>query len=139
MLAPMSSFATFRKCDFQVHSCRDPNWRGARPVGLGDKLPDWTNATEADVEAARKTWANGLVDLLHGMKHMRQLLFSTHNANLVVNGAAKFVTFTCNNDAGHRVVEHRGSIDQPDVRLAITETMEGGEKAFKDRQRKYGF
>jgi chromosome segregation protein len=67
------------------------------------------------------------------------LLFSTHNANLVVNGAAEFVAFMCNNDAGQRVVEHQGSIDQPKVRLAITETMEGGEKAFKDRQHKYGF
>jgi type III restriction enzyme len=80
-----------------------------------------------------------VVELLHGMKHKRQLLFSTHNANLVVNGAAEFVAFLCNNEAGERVVEHRGAIDQRDVRLAITETMEGGEKAFKDRQRKYGF
>ena len=80
-----------------------------------------------------------VVELLHGMKHKRQLLFSTHNANLVVNGAAEFVAFMCNNDTGQRVVEYRGSIDQTDVRLAITDTMEGGEKAFKDRQRKYGF
>jgi chromosome segregation protein len=80
-----------------------------------------------------------VVDLLHAMKHKRQLLFSTHNANLVVNGAAEFVAFMCNNDVGQRVVEHRGSIDQTEVRLAITETMEGGEKAFKERQRKYGF
>jgi type III restriction enzyme len=80
-----------------------------------------------------------VVELLHGMKHRRQLLFSTHNANLVVNGAAEFVAFMCNNDLGRRVVEFRGSIDHPDVRLNITETMEGGEKAFKDRQRKYGF
>lgn len=80
-----------------------------------------------------------VVELLHGMKHRRQLLFATHNANLVVNGAAEFVAFMSNSDAGQRVVEYQGSIDQPDVRLAITETMEGGEKAFKDRQRKYGF
>jgi chromosome segregation protein len=80
-----------------------------------------------------------VVDLLHAMKSKRQLLFSTHNANLMVNGAAEFVAFMSNDPSGKRVVEHRGSIDQPDVRRAITETMEGGEKAFKDRQRKYGF
>ncbi len=74
-----------------------------------------------------------VVDLMHGMKHKRQLLFSTHNANLVVNGAAEFVAFMNNDNGGRRVVEYRGSIDQPDVRRSITETMEGGEKAFKDR------
>lgn len=80
-----------------------------------------------------------VVELLHRMKENRQLLVATHNANLVVNGAAELVAVMSNDSSGKRVIAQRGAIDDIEVRLAITQTMEGGEKAFKDRQRKYGF
>jgi hypothetical protein len=41
--------------------------------------------------------------------------------------------------AGRRNVGIAGAIDRDDVRRVITRTMEGGEKAFKDRLDKYGF
>ena len=34
----MGIHATWRKCDFQLHTCRDPNWTGFRPSGVGDEL-----------------------------------------------------------------------------------------------------
>lgn len=80
-----------------------------------------------------------VVDLLHNIKHMRQLIFASHNANLVVNGSAEMVGIMNNDSAGRRIVEASGAIDQPEVRIAITGNMEGGKEAFKDRQRKYGF
>ncbi|WP_376707605.1 TrlF family AAA-like ATPase [Bradyrhizobium glycinis] len=80
-----------------------------------------------------------VVDLLHTMKNRRQLFFATHNANLVVNGSAELVAYMANSSSGKRIIEHCGAIDHPPLRLAITNTMEGGETAFKDRQRKYGF
>lgn len=80
-----------------------------------------------------------VVDLMHTMKHRRQIMFATHNANLVVNGAAELVAVMANNESGRRIVECCGAIDDSAINKRITATMEGGEQAFRDRQRKYGF
>lgn len=80
-----------------------------------------------------------VVSLLHGMKHRRQVVFATHNANLVVNGASEFVIAMANNESGRRVVHCSGAIDDPVINRCIAQTMEGGEQAFRDRHRKYGF
>ena len=56
------NFASWRKCDFQLHTPRDPNWNGKRPVGLGDET-DNGPATQADVDAARLAWANDFIDI----------------------------------------------------------------------------
>lgn len=55
------TFAYWRKCDFQVHTPRDPNWQGPRPVGIGEDY-NGINASLLDVEAARSEWANEFVD-----------------------------------------------------------------------------
>jgi len=55
-------FASWRKCDFQLHTPRDPNWQGKRPVGLGDEI-DNGSATQVDVDAARLAWANDFIDI----------------------------------------------------------------------------
>ena len=57
------SFAYWRKCDFQIHSPRDPNWTGQRPAGLSnaDSETD-APATTTSVEAERTKWANAFVD-----------------------------------------------------------------------------
>ena len=57
---PMS-FAYWRKCDFQLHSPRDPNWSGARPNGIGE---DWNGrpATADDVHRERQLWVDSFVD-----------------------------------------------------------------------------
>ena len=46
--AVLTPFAYWRKCDFQVHTPRDPNWVGARPVGQGEIIKETgVAATEA--------------------------------------------------------------------------------------------
>lgn len=75
-------------------------------------------------------------------KSHRQLIFSSHNANLVVNGDADLVLVcayvnTGDQSAGH--VKAQGAIDVETVRHEITAVMEGGEKAFRLRKEKYGF
>ena len=75
-------------------------------------------------------------------KHNRQLLFVSHNANIVVNGDAELVVCF-----GYRVAEDNtrgkidpvGSIDCTPVRDTIAKIMEGGRQAFELRQKKYGF
>ena len=57
------SYAYWRKCDFQVHTPRDPNWTGPRPLGLGERHSETgAPATAVDVEVARAEWAKAFVD-----------------------------------------------------------------------------
>ncbi len=75
-------------------------------------------------------------------KKSRQLIFTSHNANLVVNGDAELVVCCDYRDTGNQTRGHikaEGAIDSSAVRKEITLVMEGGEKAFKLRKDKYGF
>ena len=80
-----------------------------------------------------------LTDKLHEAKQNRQLIFASHNANIVVNGSAELVGHLDIKESGDREFAYTGAIDKPEVCRVITSTMEGGEKAFKDRQDKYGY
>lgn len=75
-------------------------------------------------------------------KSKRQLLFASHNANLVVNGDADLVAVFDYEVAGEQtsgVIRALGSIDSEQVRISIAEVMEGGPTAFQLRKQKYGF
>jgi chromosome segregation protein len=83
-----------------------------------------------------------IVDLIWKAKEHRQLIFASHNANLVVNGDAELVVCCDYRDAGDHSageIKLEGAIDIPGVRDEITVVMEGGEKAFRLRKEKYGF
>jgi chromosome segregation protein len=80
-----------------------------------------------------------LTDRLHSAKQNRQLIFASHNANIVVNGSSELVGHLDVKGSGERQFECAGAIDAPSICGVITSTMEGGEKAFKDRQNKYGY
>lgn len=80
-----------------------------------------------------------LTSKLHTAKVNRQLIFASHNANVVVNGSSELVVHLDINDSGDRTIACAGAIDKPEICGVITATMEGGEKAFKDRQNKYGY
>jgi type III restriction enzyme len=83
-----------------------------------------------------------IVDLIWKAKEHRQLIFASHNANLVVNGDAELVVCCDYRDAGDHSageIKLEGAIDIPAVRDEITVVMEGGEKAFRLRKEKYGF
>lgn len=75
-------------------------------------------------------------------KQYRQLIFTSHNANLVVNGDAELVAWCEYRTAGDQsrgTIAGEGAIDIPKVRDAIKAIMEGGEAAFNLRKEKYGF
>lgn len=75
-------------------------------------------------------------------KQKRQLIFSSHNANMVVNGDAELVICCDYKDTGSQtrgIIKAEGAIDVPLIRNEITSVMEGGEKAFVLRKAKYGF
>lgn len=79
-----------------------------------------------------------LAERLHSAKQRRQIIFASHNANIVVNGSSELVVGLDVDDAKRAIVCH-GAIDRTTVCAKITETMEGGEKAFRDRKDKYGY
>ena len=83
-----------------------------------------------------------VVDAIWIAKKERQLVFASHNANLVVNGDAELVVCCDYRDAGDHSagrIKLEGAIDVPAVCDEITVVMEGGEKAFRLRKEKYGF
>lgn len=85
---------------------------------------------------------NEIIDGIRSAKSRRQLIFASHNANLVVNGDSELIALCkcrSSNGMSHGYVHCEGAIDAKDVRDAITEVMEGGEEAFELRRKKYGF
>jgi len=75
-------------------------------------------------------------------KQNRQLLFVSHNANIVVNGDAELVVCFNYRESGDNTrgkIDAVGSIDCRPVRGIITTVMEGGRAAFELRKSKYGF
>jgi chromosome segregation protein len=83
-----------------------------------------------------------IVEHLWQAKTRRQIVFASHNANLVVNGDAELVVWCDYRKAGDQSlgkIAGEGAIDVSDIRDAIKRVMEGGEAAFKLRKEKYGF
>ncbi|MEQ8422164.1 MAG: hypothetical protein RIB64_19310 [Arenibacter algicola] len=75
-------------------------------------------------------------------KSKRQLIFTSHNANLVVNGDAELVVCCDYKESSQQTqgeIKFEGSIDNAEIKNEITTIMEGGEKAFILRKEKYGF
>ncbi|GAA8126450.1 PHP-associated domain-containing protein [Helicobacter pylori] len=79
--------------------------------------------------------ANYLVTLIKKQKQKRQIIFATHNANFVLNADAELIIQLKNEN--NKIVVQSFMIESDDYREDLLE-LEGGEKAFKDRERKYG-
>ncbi|NOY26995.1 MAG: hypothetical protein GXP62_14085 [Oligoflexia bacterium] len=79
-----------------------------------------------------------IIPVLHRLKGKRQVIFATHNANIVVNGDADRV-IALEADAQYGRVYAEGAIEDPQVREAILKTLDGGKDAFRLRRAKYGF
>ncbi len=79
---------------------------------------------------------NQLVPLIRNIKNNRQVIVTSHNANLPVNGDAELV-YALRTEMGNGMVRNQGGIDNEDVRESILDIMEGSEEAFRKRQEKY--
>ncbi len=79
--------------------------------------------------------ANYLVTLIKKQKQKRQIIFATHNANFVLNADAELIIQLKNED--NKIVAQSFMIESDDYKEDLLK-LEGGEKAFKDRERKYG-
>jgi ABC-type lipoprotein export system ATPase subunit len=74
-------------------------------------------------------------------KQRRQVIMVTHNANLVVNTDADQIivaTSERKEDGGLPTIKYSsGSIENPDIRKEVCRLLEGGRRAFLDRERRY--
>lgn len=83
-----------------------------------------------------------IVEHLWQAKQQRQLIFASHNPNLVVNGDAELVVCFGNETEGDQskgCILAEGAIDMHQIKEKIQTVMEGGEHAFSLRRQKYGF
>ncbi|MCQ2898074.1 ATPase [Helicobacter pylori] len=79
--------------------------------------------------------ANYLVALIKKRKQERQIIFATHNANFVLNADAELIIQLKNEN--NKIVARSFMIESNEYKEDLLK-LEGGEKAFKDRERKYG-
>lgn len=82
-----------------------------------------------------------LVPHFREARKRRQVIVVTHNANLVVNTDADQViiaTAVRNADVALPTISYRsGSLENPNIRHSVCEILEGGERAFLERERRY--
>ena len=79
-----------------------------------------------------------VVDLMRRRKFDRQIIVSTHNANIPVNGDAELIVALGTRNQMGRVLKV-GSIERPDIKDLVTRIMEGSAEAFRLRRERYGY
>ncbi len=83
---------------------------------------------------------NGIVANLRKLKGQRQIIVSTHNANVPVLGDAELiVTLEGDGQHGRPAADGIGSLDDKNIRAHAENILEGGPDAFNARQHLYGF
>lgn len=83
---------------------------------------------------------DGVVANLRKLKGVRQIIASTHNANVPVLGDAELiVALEGDGQHGKPVTDGIGSLDDASIRSLAENILEGGPAAFNARQHLYGF
>jgi len=138
-----------------VSSKDSPTWRSLDNLSTGQKAtalllllmhrgdsPLVIDQPEDDLD--NRFIYEDIVPRLRATKGKRQVIVSTHNANIPVLGDAdQIVSLAAEDDGGGvagRIIEDGlGSIDHPPVRAMVEELLEGGREAFNTRRYLYGF
>jgi len=79
-----------------------------------------------------------LTPIIKGVKKKRQLIFATHDANIVINSDAELISIVTTDDGKFGDITLT-SIENLKTREKVMDILEGGKKAFKRREQKYGF
>ena len=87
----MSNFASWRKCDFQIHTPRDPMWKGDRPPGIGEVSKGISNATKSDVSQRRLEWADKFLDACVEKK-LRAVAITDHHEMVMIPYVRKAIS-----------------------------------------------
>jgi hypothetical protein len=88
-----------------------------------------------------KSVFDDLVPHFRQARQRRQVIIVTHNANLVVNTDADQVILATSapGQTGGlpQITYEGGSLENPNIRHAVCDILEGGERAFLERERRY--
>mgnify|MGYP000973119063 CR=1 FL=1 len=79
---------------------------------------------------------NELVGAFRDAKVERQIIIATNNANLLVNTDAEQVIVA--EFDNNKIFYECGSLENPNTRAKIIPILEGGKRAFREREEKYG-
>ncbi len=83
---------------------------------------------------------DGIVTNLRSLKGKRQIIASTHNANVPVLGDAELIiVLEGDGQNGRAAANGIGSLDDVAIRSHVENVLEGGPAAFNARQHLYGF
>ncbi len=77
-----------------------------------------------------------IVDRLRQVKEKRQIIVVTHNANIPLNGDAEYI-LSMNSESKKLAVYCEGTVENPIINKEICDVMEGSEKAFALRSKRY--
>jgi ATPase subunit of ABC transporter with duplicated ATPase domains len=78
-----------------------------------------------------------LTPIIKEVKKRRQLIFATHDANIVVNGDAELIFIVITEDGEFGDITPT-SIENLATREKVMDVLEGGKTAFIKREKKYG-
>ncbi|WP_132056716.1 TrlF family AAA-like ATPase [Halorussus amylolyticus] len=76
-----------------------------------------------------------LIDAIRKAKSNRQIFIATHDANLVVNTDSEQVIISSFSDG--QIEYEAGALENPDIRSEAKDILEGGDEAFRRREKKY--
>jgi len=91
---------------------------------------------------------NDILPAIQDLKHQQQVIFATHNANMLVNAESEKIVILDTEPRPSMTeglpqirgrVSYEGGIDNESVRDSVTKILEGGREAFLARERKYRF
>ncbi len=107
-------------------------------VDLHDRRPLIVDQPEENLDP--NSVFQELVPHFREARKRRQVIIVTHNANLVVNTDADQVIVATSRQNGTGLPEityDSGSLESPEIRGRVCEILEGGERAFLERERRY--
>ena len=101
---------------------------------LSDSRPLLMDQPEDDLD--NSYIYNTLVSEFRNSKAKRQIIISTHNANIPVASDAENI-IVLGFDGSSGFVSDSGSLDRPSIAESVIDTLEGGREAMRKRQAKY--
>jgi ABC-type multidrug transport system ATPase subunit len=108
-------------------------------VDIHDRRPLFIDQPEENLDP--QSVFDELVPHFRAARKRRQVIVVTHNANLVVNTDADQVVIASSQrriEGGLPIISYEsGSLENPKIRAAVCRLLEGGQRAFLERERRY--
>ncbi|MGH3797514.1 MAG: TrlF family AAA-like ATPase [Pseudonocardiaceae bacterium] len=137
--------------ELNVGSAAEPDFRDLDELSKGQKatallllllatLPGTLIVDQPEDDLDNRFIWEGVVPRIRALKGKRQLVFSTHNANIPVLGDAELMIVLESASGKGRITEGgAGSLDDHTVLALAGEILEGGPNAFQRRRYLYGY